>query len=86
MLIVTPKGGHLGWVAGSEAPFGAPWTDSVVMEFLEHLEQVKFSNSEKVNYTGYTIPSNYGGTNTVRRRVDEQPHSTVGPGIPHKEY
>ncbi|KAK4489235.1 hypothetical protein RD792_005031 [Penstemon davidsonii] len=56
MLIVTPKGGHLGWVAGSEAPFGAPWTDSVVMEFLEHLEQVKFSNSERVNYTGYTIP------------------------------
>ncbi|XP_020590731.1 embryogenesis-associated protein EMB8 [Phalaenopsis equestris] len=37
MLIVTPKGGHLGWVAGEEAPFGAPWTDSVVMEFLEHL-------------------------------------------------
>ncbi|KAK8591609.1 hypothetical protein V6N13_031648 [Hibiscus sabdariffa] len=27
MLIVTPQGGHLGWVAGDEAPFGAPWTD-----------------------------------------------------------
>ncbi|XP_017973797.1 PREDICTED: embryogenesis-associated protein EMB8 isoform X1 [Theobroma cacao] len=39
MLIVTPKGGHLGWVAGAEAPLGAPWTDSVVMDFLEHLER-----------------------------------------------
>lgn len=39
MLIVTPKGGHLGWVAGAEAPLGAPWTDPVVMDFLEHLER-----------------------------------------------
>ncbi|XP_072958521.1 embryogenesis-associated protein EMB8 [Typha angustifolia] len=38
LLIVTPQGGHLGWVAGSEAPFGAPWTDPVVMEFLENLD------------------------------------------------
>ncbi|KAG0488587.1 hypothetical protein HPP92_007398 [Vanilla planifolia] len=41
LLIITPKGGHLGWVAGNEAPFGAPWTDSVVMEFLENLNQEK---------------------------------------------
>ncbi|XP_021903183.1 embryogenesis-associated protein EMB8 isoform X2 [Carica papaya] len=39
LLIVTPKGGHLGWVAGAEAPRGAPWTDTVVMDFLEHLEK-----------------------------------------------
>ncbi|XP_039141968.1 embryogenesis-associated protein EMB8 [Dioscorea cayenensis subsp. rotundata] len=39
LLIVTPQGGHLGWVAGDEAPFGAPWTDEVVMEFLGHLEK-----------------------------------------------
>ncbi|PON73550.1 AB hydrolase 4 family [Parasponia andersonii] len=38
LLIVTPKGGHLGWVAGDEAPIGAPWTDTVVIDFLEHLE------------------------------------------------
>ncbi|KAJ8768429.1 hypothetical protein K2173_021582 [Erythroxylum novogranatense] len=38
MLIVTPKGGHLGWIA-AEAPLGAPWTDLVVMDFLEHLER-----------------------------------------------
>lgn len=35
---MTPKGGHLGWVAGHEAPRGAPWTDPVVMDFLEYLE------------------------------------------------
>ncbi|KAL7184828.1 hypothetical protein ACSBR2_026881 [Camellia fascicularis] len=39
LLIVTPKGGHLGWVAGAESPHGAPWTDPVVMDFLEHLER-----------------------------------------------
>ncbi|KAL4352574.1 hypothetical protein GQ457_06G038230 [Hibiscus cannabinus] len=38
LLIVTPKGGHLGWVAGAEAPLGGPWTDPVVMDFLEQLE------------------------------------------------
>jgi len=37
-LIVTPQGGHLGWVAGEEAPFGAPWTDPVVLEYLQLLE------------------------------------------------
>ncbi|PKA64194.1 Embryogenesis-associated protein EMB8 [Apostasia shenzhenica] len=41
LLIVTPKGGHLGWIGGEEAPFGAPWTDGVVMEFLESLEGEK---------------------------------------------
>ncbi|XP_075505722.1 embryogenesis-associated protein EMB8 [Primulina tabacum] len=45
MLIVTPKGGHLGWVAGCEAPFGAPWTDPVVMDFLEYLEQSRSSTT-----------------------------------------
>lgn len=24
-LVVTPSGGHMGWMAGIEAPFGAPW-------------------------------------------------------------
>ncbi|KAK1382268.1 Embryogenesis-associated protein EMB8 [Heracleum sosnowskyi] len=38
LLIVTPKGGHLGWVAGEEAPRGAPWTDPLVMDFLQNLE------------------------------------------------
>lgn len=39
LLIVTPKGGHLGWVAGAEAPYGAPWTDPIVMDYLQHLER-----------------------------------------------
>ncbi|KAJ4846341.1 embryogenesis-associated protein emb8 [Turnera subulata] len=39
LLIVTPKGGHLGWIAGPEAPLGSPWTDPVVMDFLEYLER-----------------------------------------------
>lgn len=54
MLIITPEGGHLGWLAGNEAPFGAPWTDSVVMDFLEHLERTKsisVSYSEKNKHT-----------------------------------
>ncbi|XP_054825459.1 embryogenesis-associated protein EMB8-like isoform X1 [Prosopis cineraria] len=38
LLIVTPKGGHLGWVAGDDAPFGSPWPDPLVIDFLEHLE------------------------------------------------
>lgn len=37
-LVVTPSGGHLGWVAGAEAPFGAPWTDPLVMDYLEEIE------------------------------------------------
>ncbi|PIN14655.1 Alpha/beta hydrolase [Handroanthus impetiginosus] len=59
MLIVTPKGGHLGWVAGSEAPLGAPWTDPVVMDFLEHLEHatcstvVSSKSLEDVTNNGY---------------------------------
>ncbi|KAL9369550.1 hypothetical protein Peur_040749 [Populus x canadensis] len=37
LLIVTPKGGRLGWFAGAEAPVGPTWTDTVVMDFLENL-------------------------------------------------
>ncbi|XP_058201798.1 embryogenesis-associated protein EMB8 isoform X1 [Rhododendron vialii] len=46
LLIVTPKGGHLGWVAGAEAPRGAPWTDPLVMDFLQHLEKTGSGTSE----------------------------------------
>lgn len=38
LLVVTSKGGHLGWVAGDEAPLGAPWTDPLVIDFLQYLE------------------------------------------------
>ncbi|RCV07553.1 hypothetical protein SETIT_1G253800v2 [Setaria italica] len=46
LLIVTPKGGHLGWVAGDEAPFGCPWTDPIVMEYLEYLQNEKNSSTK----------------------------------------
>ncbi|KAJ4890217.1 esterase/lipase/thioesterase family protein [Raphanus sativus] len=48
MLIVTPRGGHLGWVAGEGAPNGAPWTDPVVMEFLQHVESCQTINGERL--------------------------------------
>lgn len=53
LLIVTPQGGHLGWVAGDEAPVGAPWTDAVVMEFLEHLQEE--NNSNRSNFSKENI-------------------------------
>ncbi|KAL6633875.1 hypothetical protein ACP70R_026546 [Stipagrostis hirtigluma subsp. patula] len=45
ILIVTPQGGHLGWVAGDEAPFGCPWTDPIIMEYLEYLQNEKNSST-----------------------------------------
>ncbi|GKD61036.1 hypothetical protein Tco_1298545 [Tanacetum coccineum] len=38
LLIVTPKGGHLRWVASENAPLRYPWTDSMFMDFLQDLE------------------------------------------------
>jgi predicted alpha/beta-fold hydrolase len=35
ILVETQSGGHLGWSAGEEAPFGAPWPDVGAMQFLE---------------------------------------------------
>nr|XP_017239671.1 PREDICTED: embryogenesis-associated protein EMB8-like [Daucus carota subsp. sativus] len=54
LLIVTPKGGHLGWVAGDEAPRGDPWTDPLMMDFLQNLEcnagsHTSSSNSSRPN-------------------------------------
>ncbi|KAK1438561.1 hypothetical protein QVD17_04370 [Tagetes erecta] len=55
MLIVTPEGGHLGWVAGDEAPFGSPWTDPVVMDFLEYLEKTKSISVSKSEENTHTL-------------------------------
>ncbi|XP_058104914.1 embryogenesis-associated protein EMB8 [Magnolia sinica] len=60
LLIVTPKGGHLGWVAGDEAPFGAPWTDPVVMEFLDHLEKEKMDPASCSQFDGTVQQSSPG--------------------------
>ena len=35
VLVETESGGHLGWTAGSEAPFGSPWPDAGAMQFFE---------------------------------------------------
>lgn len=37
ILLETETGGHLGWTAGSEAPWGAPWPDQVAMEFFDSI-------------------------------------------------
>jgi len=66
LLIVTPKGGHLGWVAGDEAPFGCPWTDPIVMEYLEYLQ------SEKNSSTKNNIPYDQQGVSEA-----SAPHLTV---------
>lgn len=49
-LVVTPSGGHLGWVAGDEAPFGAPWTDPLVVDYLELLEKFAKDNIPLLTY------------------------------------
>lgn len=58
LLIVTPEGGHLGWVAGDEAPFGCPWTDPVVMEFLEHLHNQGDEKTSTANYLSDELNEN----------------------------
>ncbi len=47
VLAATPCGGHLGWASGPGAPFGAPWTDAAVMEWLSsvHVELMKQRSS-----------------------------------------
>ena len=51
ILVETESGGHLGWSAGEEAPFGAPWPDVGAMQFLEavrartHLKAEAFGNA-----------------------------------------
>lgn len=49
LLIVTPKGGHLGWVAGVDAPVGCPWTDPMVMDFLQYLENENSGTQQSAN-------------------------------------
>lgn len=39
ILVVTPNGGHLGWISGETAPFGAPWTDALCTDFLKAIQE-----------------------------------------------
>jgi hypothetical protein len=63
LLIVTPKGGHLGWIAGSEAPLGAPWTDTIVMDFLEYLQS-----------GACEAPASHSGTEGVQHSTEAMHH------------
>lgn len=56
VLVVTPNGGHLGWVAGDEAPFGAPWTDPLVMEYLQVLEKNQIEKPLRRTIDGVHTP------------------------------
>ena len=38
VLVETESGGHLGWTAGSEAPFGSPWPDAGAMQFFRGVQ------------------------------------------------
>ncbi|CAM6105672.1 unnamed protein product [Calypogeia fissa] len=38
-LVVSPAGGHLGWIAGQGGIFGPPWTDPLVMDYLRLLNK-----------------------------------------------
>lgn len=66
LLIVTPKGGHLGWIAGSEAPLGAPWTDTIVMDFLEYLQS-----------GACEAPASHSGTEGVQHSTEAMHHLKV---------
>ncbi|TKY67908.1 Embryogenesis-associated protein EMB8 [Spatholobus suberectus] len=52
LLVVTPNGGHLGWVAGDESPLGAPWTDPLVMDFIQYLEREEVKAPETCSNPG----------------------------------
>lgn len=41
VLVETESGGHLGWTAGIEAPFGSPWPDVGAMQFIEAIRARK---------------------------------------------
>ncbi|KAJ8568315.1 hypothetical protein K7X08_027848 [Anisodus acutangulus] len=81
MLIVTPKGVHLGWVAGPEAPRGYPWTDPHVMDFLEHLEHGK-SASAACASDQETMNSSVTNSNTLMYRMKY----TATPGMIKDRY
>ena len=54
ILLETESGGHLGWTAGAEAPWGAPWPDQVAMEFFE-VHALEWKTKNGANTTRATI-------------------------------
>ena len=35
MLVITPQGGHMGFLSQGLNPVGAPWTTEVIVKYLE---------------------------------------------------
>ena len=52
ILVETPSGGHLGWTAGEEAPFGAPWPDRGAFEFLDAVRARKHREASEAGEAG----------------------------------
>ena len=50
ILVVTPYGGHLGWVSGPGAPLGAPWSTQAVVEWMTsvQLELLRTGRSKRM--------------------------------------
>eukprot|EP00898_Chlorokybus_atmophyticus_P005391 jgi/Chlat1/5853/Chrsp4S06235 len=46
ILGVSPGGGHLGWCAGPDGPFGEPWSDRVVIEFINAVLMAQLQRRE----------------------------------------
>lgn len=74
LLAVTPTGGHLGWAAGPGAPFGHPWTDGAVTEWLAAVTQVQRGTALRSDAGAQALasdssggPSNGGGEGSGAR-------------------
>ena len=52
-LVVTPGGGHLGWVSGPGVFFGAPWTNDAVAEWLAGAVSLLQKNQTHLNGTSH---------------------------------
>eukprot|EP01026_Neomeris_dumetosa_P083785 TRINITY_DN9762_c0_g1_i10.p2 TRINITY_DN9762_c0_g1~~TRINITY_DN9762_c0_g1_i10.p2 ORF type:complete len:241 (+),score=23.99 TRINITY_DN9762_c0_g1_i10:47-724(+) len=59
-LFVTPFGGHLGWIAGKNAPFGAPWPDDLVVNFLKYVFDGNYSESREQENVLVSMAQNGG--------------------------
>mmetsp|Transcript_14804 Transcript_14804/g.48502 ORF Transcript_14804/g.48502 Transcript_14804/m.48502 type:complete len:516 (-) Transcript_14804:72-1619(-) len=49
--VVTPGGGHLGWIAGETAPGGAPWCDAATLEWFEAVRVELQQNQTALDYS-----------------------------------
>lgn len=60
-------------MAGSGAPTGAPWTDPIVMDFLDNLEQAK-SATDLEGVNGSVADGTNSLTGTL---IDNEKHNSI---------